>query len=101
MGNADDTVGCGLPYKIQVFSTLFTPILCSQTSDPDGQKVASTFNGAIYAYANQPATYAPAEKPSDCANWDNADKSGLGTGFNSPVKGSTNKFSKTSNFESN
>ena len=96
VGNADDTVGCGYPYKIQVFSTNFLPILCSQTSDPDGQKVASGFTRGISSYANTPATYVAGETPATCAEWKSVslDKSGLDPGFVDPVKGSTNMISK-------
>ena len=84
---ADDTVQCGFSYKMQVFSTPFVQILCSQTSDPDGQKVAVAYPGPISSYANNEVTYSPGETPFDCVNWNDAnlDKSGLDPGFNNPA----------------
>ena len=84
---ADDTVQCGFSYKMQVFSTPFVQILCSQTSDPDGQKVAVAYPGPISSYANNEVTYSPGETPFDCVNWNDAnlDKSGLDPGFTNPT----------------
>ena len=84
---ADDTVQCGFSYKMQVFSTPFVQILCSQTSDPDGQKVAAAYSGPISSYANNEVTYSPGETPFDCVNWNDAnlDKSGLDPGFTNPT----------------
>ena len=84
---ADDTVQCGFSYKMKVFSTPFEQSLCSQTSDPDGQKVAAAYSGPISSYANNEVTYSPGETPFDCVNWNDAnlDKSGLDAGFNDPT----------------
>ena len=83
----DDTVQCGFSYKIQVFSTGFGQVLCSQTSDPDGQKVAATYSGPISSYANNEATYSPNEIPFNCVNWNDAnlDRTGLDPGFVDPT----------------
>ena len=75
----DSTVDCGFSYKMQVFSTTFVQTLCSQTSDPDGQKVPAAYTGPISSYANDEATYSPGETPLECVNWNDAmlDRSGL------------------------
>ena len=84
----DSTVDCGFSYKMQVFSTTFAQTLCSQTSDPDGQKVAASFTGPISSYANNEATYSPGETPFECVNWNDAnlDKTGLDPGFVDPTE---------------
>ena len=90
VGNGDPTT-CGNLFKIQVFSTSFTPTHCRQKWDGtlNQQIIPSSWNGGVTA-TSFALSGAPNAPTTACQDWNDADISGLDADFPShtPARGS-------------